>query len=58
MPFVTAGDPTPALGLEVVRAVVRGGADLIELGFPYSDPLADGPTIQRSSQRALGAGMR
>ena len=58
MPFVTAGDPTPELGLEVVRAVVRGGADLIELGFPYSDPLADGATIQRSSQRALAAGMR
>jgi len=58
MPFVTAGDPTPTASVEVVRAVVRGGADLIELGFPYSDPLADGPTIQRSSQRALAAGMR
>jgi len=58
MPFVTAGDPTPEVGLEVVRAVVRGGADLIELGFPYSDPLADGPTIQRSAQRALSAGTR
>lgn len=58
MPFVTAGDPTPTVSVEVVRAVVRGGADLIELGFPYSDPLADGPTIQRSSQRALAAGTR
>ena len=58
MPFVTAGDPSPEVSVEVVRAVVRGGADLIELGFPYSDPLADGPTIQRSSQRALAAGMR
>jgi tryptophan synthase alpha chain len=56
MPFVTVGDPTPDASTGVLRAVVRGGADLIELGFPYSDPLADGPTIQQSSQRALAAG--
>jgi len=56
MPFVTVGDPSPARSLDVLKAVVRGGADLIELGFPYSDPLADGPTIQQSSQRALEAG--
>jgi tryptophan synthase alpha chain len=56
MPFVTVGDPSPDRSPEVLRAVVRGGADLIELGFPYSDPLADGPTIQKSSQRALAAG--
>jgi tryptophan synthase alpha chain len=56
MPFVTVGDPSPARSPDVLHAVVRGGADLIELGFPYSDPLADGPTIQQSSQRALEAG--
>jgi len=56
MPFVTVGDPTPDRSPDILRAVVRGGADLIELGFPYSDPLADGPTIQKSSQRALQAG--
>jgi tryptophan synthase alpha chain len=56
MPFVTVGDPSPAASPEILRAVVRGGADLIELGFPYSDPLADGPAIQQSSQRALAAG--
>ena len=56
MPFVTVGDPSPAASPEILRAVIRGGADLVELGFPYSDPLADGPTIQQSSQRALAAG--
>lgn len=53
IPFLTAGDPTLELSFEIVHALVEGGADLIELGVPYSDPLADGPTIQRASQRAL-----
>jgi tryptophan synthase alpha chain len=53
IPFVTAGDPDLATTLEILRAVEKGGADLIELGIPFSDPTADGPTIQRSSERAL-----
>ena len=43
---------------ELARAAVEAGADVIELGFPFSDPLADGPVIQRASERALGRGMR
>ena len=58
VPFVTAGDPTPAHTVEVLRALVKGGADVIELGVPFSDPMADGPTIQRASERALAAGTR
>ena len=54
--FLTAGFPSLALTPELVRAACEGGADLIELGFPYSDPLADGPIIQASSQRALENG--
>ncbi|HEX4943740.1 MAG TPA: tryptophan synthase subunit alpha [Usitatibacteraceae bacterium] len=56
VPFVTAGDPTPAHTLELLRALVRNGADVVELGVPFSDPMADGPTIQRASDRALRAG--
>ena len=56
VPFVTAGDPTPAHTLDVMRSLVRNGADVIELGVPFSDPMADGPTIQRASERALRAG--
>ena len=56
VPFVTAGDPSLAATGELVRAVEGAGADLVELGVPFSDPLADGPTIQASSQRALAAG--
>jgi tryptophan synthase alpha chain len=55
--FVTAGDPSPPMTLQAMRALVAGGADLIELGVPFSDPMADGPTIQRASERALAAGM-
>lgn len=55
--FVTAGDPWPDRTAEVVAALAEAGADIIELGVPFSDPLADGPTIQASSQRALNAGM-
>nr|5EY5_A Chain A, LBCATS-a [synthetic construct]5EY5_C Chain C, LBCATS-a [synthetic construct] len=56
IPFITAGDPDLETTLELVRALVEAGADIIELGIPFSDPLADGPTIQRASQRALASG--
>jgi tryptophan synthase alpha chain len=54
--YVTAGDPSPQLTPEIVAALVRGGVDLIELGVPFSDPIADGPVIQRAAARALQAG--
>jgi tryptophan synthase alpha chain len=53
IPFITAGDPDPALAVPLMHALVAGGADVIELGVPFSDPMADGPVIQRSSERAL-----
>jgi tryptophan synthase alpha chain len=55
--FTVAGDPKPELGLKVLQAIAAGGADIIELGIPFSDPLADGPVIQEASQRALAAGV-
>jgi tryptophan synthase alpha chain len=57
IPFVTAGDPNLATTLKILRALEKGGADCIELGIPFSDPTADGPTIQRSSERALKNGL-
>jgi tryptophan synthase alpha chain len=54
--YITAGDPCPSRTPGLVAALERGGADLIELGVPFSDPIADGPVIQRGSQRALEAG--
>jgi tryptophan synthase alpha chain len=54
--YITAGDPSPARTPELVDALVRGGADLVELGVPFSDPIADGPVIQRAGERALKAG--
>src|SRR3982750_4486988 len=54
--YLTAGDPSPAHTPGLVAAMVRGGADLIELGVPFSDPIADGPVIQRGGERALKAG--
>lgn len=54
--YVTGGDPTPAHTASLVLALERGGADLVELGVPFSDPIADGPVIQRASDRALKAG--
>ena len=54
--FLTAGDPDTATSLAILRALPAAGADIIELGVPFSDPMADGPTIQASSQRALKAG--
>jgi tryptophan synthase alpha chain len=56
--YITAGDPSPAATPEIVAALERGGADLIELGVPFSDPIADGPVIQRASDRALKAGTK
>jgi len=56
IPFVTAGDPLPEAVVPLMHALVEAGADLIELGMPFSDPMADGPAIQASSQRALKAG--
>jgi len=57
IPFITAGDPDAATSLELLKSLPAAGADLIELGVPFSDPMADGPAIQASSQRALKAGI-
>jgi tryptophan synthase alpha chain len=54
--FVTAGDPDPPTSASILSALARAGADIIELGMPFSDPMADGPAVQASSQRALKAG--
>jgi len=54
--YLTAGDPNPEATAPLVHALERGGADLIELGVPFSDPIADGPVVQRASERALQAG--
>lgn len=60
IPYITAGDPASELTVPLMHALVAGGADIIELGVPFSDPMADGPVIQRASERALanGVGMR
>jgi tryptophan synthase alpha chain len=55
--FVTAGDPSPEAMPAILDALVEGGADVIELGVPFTDPMADGPSIQAASRRALDAGM-
>jgi tryptophan synthase alpha chain len=55
--YVTAGDPDAARSAEILVALSRAGADVIEVGIPFSDPLADGPVIQRATERALAAGM-
>ena len=57
VPFLMLGDPTPADALEIIRTVVEAGADALELGVPFSDPVADGPTIQKSHIRALDGGV-
>ena len=57
IPFFTAGDPGPELAVPIMHGLVRGGADVIEIGVPFSDPMADGPVIQRSSERALKHGV-
>ncbi len=57
IPFITAGDPDPELTVPILHALVAAGADIIEMGVPFSDPMADGPTIQRASERALHYGV-
>ncbi|PCI72372.1 MAG: tryptophan synthase subunit alpha [Piscirickettsiaceae bacterium] len=57
VPFITAGDPSEAFTLSCMHAMVKAGASIIELGVPFSDPMADGPIIQRASERALASGM-
>ncbi len=57
MPFVTAGDPDMPATLSLIRELAARGVDLIEVGFPYSDPIADGPVIQASYTRALNRGL-
>jgi len=60
IPYITAGDPHPSLTVPLLRALVEAGADILELGVPFSDPMADGPVVQRASERALkhGVGLR
>ena len=50
--FITAGDPAPELTVPLLHALVEGGADVLELGVPFSDPMAEGPVIQRACERA------
>ena len=57
VPYVTAGHPSPEATVELLVGLERGGADVLEVGVPFSDPMADGPIIQASSQKALAAGM-
>jgi tryptophan synthase alpha chain len=57
IPYVTAGDPYADVTVELMLAMARAGADVIELGVPFSDPMADGPVIQRASERALAKGI-
>src|ERR671938_390023 len=58
MPFVTVGDPDVATSMALIRELASRGVDLIEVGFPYSDPIADGPVIQASYTRALVRGLK
>lgn len=57
IPYVTAGDPSPASTVALMHALVEAGADVIELGVPFSDPMADGPVVQRATQRAIEKGV-
>ncbi|MCB1982406.1 MAG: tryptophan synthase subunit alpha, partial [Rhodoferax sp.] len=57
IPFVTAGDPYADATPEIMHALVAGGADVIEVGVPFSDPMADGPVIQQAGERALARGI-
>lgn len=57
IPYIMAGDPTPGLTVELMHTLVEGGADVIELGVPFSDPMADGPVIQRAAERAIAQGV-
>lgn len=57
IPYIMAGDPSPTLTVDLMHALVEGGADVIELGVPFSDPMADGPVIQRAAERAIANGV-
>ncbi|MYZ43137.1 tryptophan synthase subunit alpha [Schauerella aestuarii] len=57
IPYIAAGDPTPAATVPLMHALVAAGADVVELGVPFSDPMADGPTIQRAAERAIAQGV-
>jgi tryptophan synthase alpha chain len=57
IPFITCGDPSAAITVQLMHTFTTAGADVIELGVPFSDPMADGPVIQKASERALNAGM-
>jgi tryptophan synthase alpha chain len=57
IPYIMAGDPAPALTVPLLHALVDSGADILELGVPFSDPMADGPVVQRSGERALRHGV-
>lgn len=57
IPYIAAGDPSPAATVPLMHELVRAGADIIELGVPFSDPMADGPVIQRAAERAIAQGM-
>jgi tryptophan synthase alpha chain len=57
IPYICAGDPIPDATVDVMHALAKGGADVIELGVPFSDPMADGPVIQKASERALAQGI-
>ena len=57
IPYITAGDPSPQMTVPLLHALVEAGADIVELGVPFSDPMADGPVIQRSGERALKQGV-
>lgn len=58
IPFAAAGDPNSGIFLDVIDAYIKGGADVLEIGFPFSDPVADGPVNQRASQRAIANGLK
>ncbi len=57
IPYIAAGDPSPAATVPIMHALVEAGADIIELGVPFSDPMADGPVIQRAAERAIAQGV-
>jgi tryptophan synthase alpha chain len=57
IPYITAGDPQPSLTVPLMRALVEAGGDILELGVPFSDPMADGPVVQRAGERALRHGV-
>ncbi|NDP42050.1 MAG: tryptophan synthase subunit alpha [Aromatoleum sp.] len=57
IPYITAGDPSPSVTVAIMHRLVTAGADILELGVPFSDPMADGPVIQRASERALAQGV-